>query len=130
MKPLFETLVRARSGVCRFCGCTGGRACPDPGSLTGYCAWRDHLCTICTGTACRVKYYERLAAALRALKDGTCHCGKRKNVKQSFCRPCYDRLPWPVQQDLYVAASEGYACYYDEAVAFLDKFATNAEVAR
>lgn len=47
------------------------------------------------------------------------HCGRKKQVKHSFCRRCYFALPDRLRKRLYTPMSEGYAEIYDEAKTYL-----------
>lgn len=45
MTDEFILAVRLKPGVCRWCGCTEGNACP------GGCSWADRACTLCSSCA-------------------------------------------------------------------------------
>lgn len=42
------------------------------------------------------------------LRRGTCHCGRVKREKQTFCGGCYRRLPSLLRTQLYSRIGEGY----------------------
>jgi len=65
-----------------------------------------------------VKKYQN--SYLSALYSNECVCGKPKKTKQSFCYPCYKRLPGDLQTDLYCRMGTGYEQAYDAAVRELD----------
>jgi hypothetical protein len=50
--------AKPKSGVCRYCGCTDGRACLPP------CWWIDKAHTICSAGTCLLKYCEDLRGCL------------------------------------------------------------------
>ncbi len=37
-----------------------------------------------------------------------CYCGAEKKFKETFCRPCYFRLPEDMRTDLYKRMGRGY----------------------
>jgi hypothetical protein len=56
------------------------------------------------------------AQALRELKEIKCAgCGNRKACGNSFCLPCYKKLPLWLQREMYKTFSEGYGEAYSEA---------------
>ena len=57
---------------------------------------------------------------IKELLSNECQCGRRKKSRHSLCWPCFKRLPWSMQQDLYLGIGEGYEEAYDAALKWLN----------
>jgi len=49
----------------------------------------------------------------------TCRCGREKKERQSFCFPCYMRLPRYLRTALYKRLGAGYEEMYKSALKLL-----------
>jgi hypothetical protein len=57
--------------------------------------------------------------AVKELVSETCHCGARKQSRNTFCRREYFALPPAMRQALYNRIGEGYEEAYQAARQFL-----------
>lgn len=57
---------------------------------------------------------------LHELAGTTCHCGREKRARETFCRGCYYALPAPYRRALYSRIGEGYEEAYAAAVEVLE----------
>jgi hypothetical protein len=55
--------VEIRSGVCRYCGCTDERACPEG------CWWLEETHTVCTNKGCIEKHFAAAKQVIRMLRE-------------------------------------------------------------
>ena len=56
---------------------------------------------------------------LAELQGTKCRCGREKTVGQSFCFPCYMRLPRYLRTALYQKIGHGYEISYESACKLL-----------
>lgn len=57
---------------------------------------------------------------IREPRGGTCRCGHKKELNQSFCRRCYYRLPGDLRIGLYNRIPKGYERVHRAACEYLD----------